>query len=184
MAFKSVLNKPVVLESFEHEIMLHAQGLAESGIYRRTRHDTVIIYKGKPKCMYDVTDHGGAIALNRVYTIDDEPLISSALKMAESRWPTNLVSHSCDDCLRMAPGLAIRADRPEGDPASLICHLATACGDIRPAIKGMNEKADFLRALGVDAFHVWVDTELYEVPKSVWALSLALKERITITADN
>ncbi len=85
MAFTSVLNKPIVLESFEHEIMLHAQGLAESGIYRRTRHDTVIIYKGKPKCMYDVTDHGGAIALNRIYTIDDEPLISSALKMAESR---------------------------------------------------------------------------------------------------
>lgn len=43
MAFKSVLNKSVVLESFEHEIMLHAQGLAESGIYRRTRHNTVII---------------------------------------------------------------------------------------------------------------------------------------------
>ncbi len=27
MAFKSVLNKSVVLESFEHEIMLHARGL-------------------------------------------------------------------------------------------------------------------------------------------------------------
>ena len=93
MAFKSVLNRPVVLESFEHEIMLHAQGLSESDIYRRTRHDIVIIYKDKPKCMYDITDHGGAIALNRIYTIDDEPLISSALKMAESRWPTCKLSH-------------------------------------------------------------------------------------------
>ena len=184
MAFKSVLNKSVVLASFEHEIMLHAQGLAESGIYRRTRHNTVIIYKDRPKCMYDLTDHGGAIELNRIYTIDDEPLISSALKMAESRWPNNLVSHSCNDCLRMAPGLAIRADRHDGDPPSLICHLATACGDIRPAIKDMNEKADFLRELGVDTFHVWVDTELYEVPKSVWAFSVTLKERDTITAES
>lgn len=80
----------------------------------------------------------------------------------------------------MAPGLAIRADRHEGDPASIICHLASACGDIRPALKDMKQKADFLRELGVDAFHVWGDTDLYEVPKAVWALSLTLKERINV----
>ncbi len=84
----------------------------------------------------------------------------------------------------MAPGLAIRADRPEGNPPSIICHLAAACGDIRPAFKDMNAKADFLRELGLDTFQVWVDTELYEVPKSVWAFSVTLKERDTITAES
>ena len=179
MASKSVLNKPVVLESFEHELMLHAQVLAETNIYQGTSNDLVKIYQAKPKCLYRITDHGGAFSLNRVYTIDDEPAFSNSLKMAEARWPTDLTTHSCDDCLRMAPGLAIFADRPEGVPASIVCHLAAACGDIRLAIKDMNAKADFLREVGLDVFLIWVDTEKYHVPNSIWGPPMTPKKAIS-----
>ena len=108
MASKSVLNKPIVLESFEHELMLHAQVLAETNLYQGTFHDVVKIYRAKLNCLYLITDHGGAFTLNRIYTIDDEPLFSNSLKLAEARWPTDLTTHTCEDCLRMAPGLGRR----------------------------------------------------------------------------
>ncbi len=94
------------LGTVEQERLIHAQGIAESGICTGRENAAVLMYEQKPKCMYRVMNHGGAFSMNRVYTIDDDDWFISSLMVAESFWPTDLEMHICANCHRMAPGLA------------------------------------------------------------------------------
>jgi hypothetical protein len=177
MVFKSVVGVPLVMETVEQELMLHAQGIAESKICEGREHSVVLMYGEKPKCMYQIADHGGAFSMNRIYTFDDEQLLVGSLMSAESAWPTRLEVHNCPNCLRMAPGLATLILRADGSIASLICHLAAACGDAQEALNAMRSKAFFLRSFGIDTFPVWVDSDKYRVPKCIWCPPLTLKKQ-------
>ena len=177
MVHRSVVGAPVVMETVEQERLIHAQGIAESGICTSRANTAVLIYGEKSKCTYRVKHHGGAFSMNRVYTIDDDDWFISSLMVAESFWPTDLEMHICAKCHRMAPGLASLILRPDGVATSLICHLAAACGDIQSVLWSMHEKEVFLRAIGIEVFPVWVDSEKYQVPKSIWCPPLTLKEQ-------
>lgn len=131
--------KPTVFTSFAQELALHAEGLAESGIYEGIHQTLVQIYNVRPVCVYEITDHGGYFSTKRIYTRDGHLQLYDALVRGESRWPTHVTEHHCDQCCRLAPGLAFLADMPDKCPGTILAHLAAACGDIADALNAMQK---------------------------------------------
>jgi hypothetical protein len=152
------------ITSFQQQHMLHVEAIAESEIHIGSSGKLVRMFGTIPDYLHQLTDHGQYFTAKRVYTRDDDRLFRTALNLAEAHWPTNTAVHICDKCCKVAPALAFLA-LLEGDRAQgLVCHLATACGDLNEALNDMTRKAHFLRSLGLETFPVWIDALKYEVP--------------------
>lgn len=181
MVANSRKSKPNIT-SFQQQYMLHVEAIAESEIHVGSSGKLVRMYGTSPDYLYQLADHGQYFTAKRVYTWDDERLLTSALNLAEAHWPTNTAVHSCDKCCNVAPALAFLA-LLDGDRAlGIVCHLATACGDLNEALDDMTRKAHFLRSLGLETFPVWVDA--YEVPKCIWCPPLTPRKPQSISSQN
>jgi len=172
------------ITTFQQQYMLHVEAIAESEIHIGSSGKLVRLYGTSPDYLYQLADHSQYFTAKRVYTRDDERLLRSALDLAEAHWPTNTSVHSCHKCCKVAPALAFLAlvdsDRAQG----IVCHLATACGDLNAALDDMTRKAHFLRSLGLETFPVWVDALKYEVPKCIWCPPLTPRVPQSISSQN
>jgi hypothetical protein len=109
----------------------------------------------------------------RVYTIADDELVATALLQAEMRWPTDIDITEPHFDYPLAPGIAIHVRLRSGGPViSLVIHQAAGWSDMAEMRESQETKIENLRRWRLDAYPVWIDQHLYQIPNNIWGAPL------------